>query len=154
MPTNKLCLNYTFCLSEAKMDAAWCCLMEEFRADKVSWLGSERPRMVSCSLPTVNVGFIHNLSVTSKVNHICFKSSIKPLVSPEGVVWSLINVLEWCHLSQCWLKAKSLKIEKSVQTSVAPHLCCRLEAPGYISRYWYNTPRSLTKLSAVELHIG
>ncbi len=42
----------------------------------------------------------------------------------------------------------------SLQTSVAPHLCLRLEAPGYISCCWHNTPKSQTQLTVVELHYG
>ncbi len=66
-------------------------------------------------------------------------------MSLEGAVWSLKNVLKWCHLSQrlLGLKTTSLKMKKilgcgvrekwAYQTSVAPHLCSRLEAPGYTS---------------------
>lgn len=39
---------------------------------------------------------------------------LKPSVFPEGIVWRLINVHKWCHLSQrrFWLKTTSLKVEQ------------------------------------------
>lgn len=64
------------------------------------------------------------------------KGCIKPLVSPAGAVWSLINVLNWCHSSLRrlrrnveWNKTVGVELERSELTRpvsvAAPHHYCR-----------------------------
>lgn len=63
--------------------------------------------------------------------HMWKQSCVKPFEPPEESAQNLINYLKWCNLSRCWLVLK----KKMKRSGVLPDL-----------------PKSLTELSAVELH--